>query len=78
VVKNEGERRKVEGGRMKFSALSWRSLGVVLLWQFLIASSVHAQVEPFYKGKQIRIITGATAGGFYDRWGRLLAKTMPK
>jgi tripartite-type tricarboxylate transporter receptor subunit TctC len=39
---------------------------------------VHAQTEPFYKGKQIRIITGATAGGFYDRWARLLARAMPK
>ncbi|MBM2805738.1 MAG: hypothetical protein HW419_3631, partial [Deltaproteobacteria bacterium] len=63
---------------MKFSVLGWRSLGAFLIWQFLIAGSVHAQAEPFYKGKQIRIITGATAGGFYDRWGRLLARAMPK
>jgi tripartite-type tricarboxylate transporter receptor subunit TctC len=42
------------------------------------AREICAQAEPFYKGKQIRIITGATAGGFYDRWGRLLARTMPK
>jgi tripartite-type tricarboxylate transporter receptor subunit TctC len=39
---------------------------------------VHAQGEAFYSGKQIRIITGATAGGFYDRWARLLARSMPK
>ena len=44
----------------------------------LWAVRVSAQAEPFYKGKQIRIITGATAGGFYDRWGRLLARAMPK
>ncbi len=39
---------------------------------------VHAQGDAFYSGKQLRIITGATAGGFYDRWARLLARSMPK
>jgi len=34
--------------------------------------------EPFYKGKQIRIIVGSTAGGFFDRWARLFAKHMGK
>ena len=42
------------------------------------SSIAQAQSEPFYKGKQIRIITGATAGGFYDRWARLLTRAMPK
>jgi tripartite-type tricarboxylate transporter receptor subunit TctC len=63
---------------MKFSAMGWRSLGAVLLLKFLIAGSVHAQAEPFYKGKQVRIIVGASAGGFYDRWARLLARFIPK
>jgi tripartite-type tricarboxylate transporter receptor subunit TctC len=44
----------------------------------LSVSFVQAQADLFYKGKQIRIITGATAGGFYDRWARLLARAMPK
>jgi len=48
------------------------------VFNLLSVSSVQAQAEPFYKGKQIRIVTGATAGGFYDRWARLLARTMPK
>jgi tripartite-type tricarboxylate transporter receptor subunit TctC len=39
---------------------------------------VHGQAEPFYKGKQVRIIVGASAGGFYDRWARLLARFIPK
>jgi tripartite-type tricarboxylate transporter receptor subunit TctC len=39
---------------------------------------VHGQVESFYSGKQIRIIVGTSAGGFYDRWARLLARVMPK
>jgi len=37
-----------------------------------------AQGDPFYKGKTIRIVIGSTPGGFYDRWGRLLARHMPK
>ena len=61
--------------------IRWR-LGIVgvamVLVSALWAVRVRAQAEPFYKGKQIRIITGATAGGFYDRWGRLLARAMPK
>lgn len=51
----------------------------VLTTCFALSSQfVHAQGEAFYSGKQIRIITGATAGGFYDRWARLLARSMPK
>jgi len=37
-----------------------------------------AQAEPYYKGKTIRIVVGSTAGGFYDRWARLLARYMSK
>jgi tripartite-type tricarboxylate transporter receptor subunit TctC len=53
---------------------------VMLSWAvgFLTASPIHAQPEPFYKGKQIRTIVGASAGGFYDRWARLLARSLPK
>ena len=40
--------------------------------------SARAQPESFYKGKTIRIIVGATSGGFYDRWARLLSRSMPK
>ena len=54
------------------------SLLAVQLLNILVATSAHSQAEPFYKGKQIRIVTGATAGGFYDRWARLLARAMPK
>jgi tripartite-type tricarboxylate transporter receptor subunit TctC len=56
-------------------------LPIVFAFQFfsiLWVSDGFSQAEPFYKGKQVRIITGATAGGFYDRWGRLLARAMPK
>ncbi|MGH7874656.1 MAG: Bug family tripartite tricarboxylate transporter substrate binding protein [Candidatus Binatia bacterium] len=42
------------------------------------ASKAGAQGDPFYKGKTIRIMVGSTAGGFYDRWGRLFGKYMGK
>ncbi len=55
-------------------------LGTVILFFGLmaVANEVCAQAEPFYKGKQVRIIVGASAGGFYDRWARLLARFIPK
>lgn len=43
-----------------------------------IARQVQAQGESFYKGKTITIVIGSTAGGFYDRWGRLFARHMGK
>ncbi len=43
-----------------------------------IGSEAGAQADPFYKGKTIRIMVGSTAGGFYDRWGRLFGKYMGK
>jgi len=33
-------------------------------------------VEDFYKGKQIKIVTGASAGDGYDLWSRFLARHM--
>jgi tripartite-type tricarboxylate transporter receptor subunit TctC len=43
-----------------------------------IAPDAGAQADQFYKGKTIRIMVGSTAGGFYDRWGRLFGKYMGK
>ena len=61
--------------------MRWR-----LLWAgaiFIVAASVervHAQdsVSEFYKGRQITIIVGSSAGGGYDTYARLLARHMPK
>ena len=50
----------------------------VLAVLFMIPLSAGAQSDPFYKGKTIRIYIGSTAGGFYDRWGRLFARYMGK
>lgn len=59
-----------------------RALLLTLVLGFAVivagAPEVQAQGEPFYKGKTIRIMVGSTAGGFYDRWGRLFAKYMGK
>jgi tripartite-type tricarboxylate transporter receptor subunit TctC len=42
-----------------------------------LTSNLHSQ-EPYYQGKQIRVVVGFTSGGFYDRWARLLSRHMPK
>ncbi len=39
--------------------------------------TVHAQ-EPFYKGKQIRIVVGLSTGGGFDRAARLIARYIGK
>ena len=43
-----------------------------------LSRSGHAQSEPFYSGKTVRIIVGSTPGGFYDRWARLLSRYIPQ
>jgi tripartite-type tricarboxylate transporter receptor subunit TctC len=45
---------------------------------FAFASNLHAQAQPFYQGKQVKVVVGFTTGGFYDRWARLLSRYMPK
>jgi tripartite-type tricarboxylate transporter receptor subunit TctC len=52
----------------------------IFLTLFLILGSqspLFAQTN-YYQGKQIKSVVGFTAGGFYDRWARLLARFMPK
>ena len=46
----------------------------IFLTLFLILGSqspLFAQTN-YYQGKQIKSVVGFTAGGFYDRWARLL------
>jgi tripartite-type tricarboxylate transporter receptor subunit TctC len=40
--------------------------------------SANEDVAAFYKGKTIRLIVGAAAGGGYDAYARLIARFMPK
>lgn len=51
-------------------------LGIAIL-SLIFSASVSAQ-EPFYKGKTIRFIVGASAGGGYDTYTRLIARHMGK
>jgi len=57
-------------------------LAIFFLSTFLVtidlSSGARAQGEPFFKGRQIRIIVGLSTGGGYDRAARLVARHMPK
>ena len=60
------------------SKARWLIAIVVMgLFQTLAGPSVHAQ-DPFFKGKQVRIIVGLSAGGGYDRAARLIARYISK
>ncbi|HWG05150.1 MAG TPA: tripartite tricarboxylate transporter substrate-binding protein, partial [Beijerinckiaceae bacterium] len=57
-------------------ALRFAAIGIALL-----AGSIHASaqsVADFYRGKQIRMMIGAPAGGGYDAVGRMIAAVMGK
>jgi tripartite-type tricarboxylate transporter receptor subunit TctC len=41
-------------------------------------ASAQDQVAQFYKGRQINVIVGSSAGGGYDIYARLLSRHMPK
>ena len=51
-----------------------------LVWMLTLATlggsvtSARGQSEPFYKGKTLRFVVGSATGGFYDVWGRLIAR----
>jgi len=52
---------------------------LIALFVFAVAAPASAQpAAEFYKGKQIRIVVGSTAGGDYDVWARLLARHWPR
>jgi len=45
---------------------------------FLLAPTLKAQDEPFYRDKTIRVIVAFSAGGGYDLWMRLISRHMGK
>jgi tripartite-type tricarboxylate transporter receptor subunit TctC len=58
-----------------------KSRAAVLLAGGILLGAAAASAQPadeFYKGKQIRIVVGSTAGGDYDVWARLLARHMSR
>src|SRR5436189_5100518 len=58
----------------------WRCLACVGIIAALAAGPACAQeaVAQFYKGKQITVLVGSSAGGGYDIYARLLSRHMPK
>ena len=56
----------------------FRTLLSCLLLLGMVSSNAHAQSDPFFKGKQIKIIVGFTAGGIVDLWARLFIQYMGK
>jgi tripartite-type tricarboxylate transporter receptor subunit TctC len=42
------------------------------------AAEAAAQSDPFFKGKQIKIVVGFTTGGIIDLWGRLYTQHLGK
>jgi len=58
----------------------WRCLACVGIIAALAAGPARAQeaVAQFYKGRQITVLVGSSAGGGYDIYARLLSRHMPK
>jgi hypothetical protein len=58
----------------------WRCLACVGIIAGLAATPARAQeaVAQFYKGRQITVLVGSSAGGGYDIYARLLSRHMPK
>ena len=54
-----------------------KRIALALLFVLFWCLEVSAQT-PYYQGKQVKIVVGNTAGGFFDRWARLLARYLPK
>jgi tripartite-type tricarboxylate transporter receptor subunit TctC len=50
----------------------------LLLCHLPLPTVGHTQGEPFYRGKQLKIIVGFTAGGIVDLWARLIAQHIGK
>jgi tripartite-type tricarboxylate transporter receptor subunit TctC len=58
----------------------WRCFGCVVIIAALAVGRASAQeaVADFYKGKQITVIVGSSAGGGYDIYARLVSRHLPK
>jgi tripartite-type tricarboxylate transporter receptor subunit TctC len=62
---------------MKVKTILLTAVFAFALLRIGTGQNLHAQ-EPFYKGKQIRIVVGLSSGGGYDRAARLIARHMGK
>jgi tripartite-type tricarboxylate transporter receptor subunit TctC len=62
---------------MKLATKLLIAISILALFLTIPGRTLKAQ-EPFFKGKQIRIIVGLSSGGGYDRAARLLARYLGK
>ena len=58
--------------RIFYLALSLIALGS---WR---VDDAHATTDDFYRGKTVRILVGASAGGAFDTWGRMVGRHLGK
>lgn len=58
--------------------LEWRRVPAALAVAGLVgmAATARADVADFYKGKQVRIVVGSSAGGGFDAFARLVGRNM--
>src|SRR2546425_6443248 len=74
--------RRGERGEQRMrgrQAMCWWLLCIVSIAAFAIPrAEAQDSVAEFYRGKQITVIVGSSAGGGYDIYARLLSRHMPK
>ena len=51
---------------------------VITCFAVSIAVNALASTHDFYKGKTVRILVGASAGGAFDTWGRMIGRHLGK
>lgn len=57
---------------------SWRAALAVLLVAPAAAQAADADLEAFYKGRQMRIVIGSSPGAGFDLYGRMVARHLPR
>jgi tripartite-type tricarboxylate transporter receptor subunit TctC len=68
----------MEKGLPGLSVKSAGGVGLAAFFLFLILAAPSPAQDTFYKGKTVRIIVGAAAGGGYDTYSRTIARHMGK
>ena len=70
-----------DGQRVETLALQRHGLDRFFAIALIAAASIvptETQAEEFYQGKTLQIVVGFAAGGGYDAYARLIARTLPK
>ncbi len=63
----------MSGTNLRYSILS-----VLVAVSVFVAATVHAQTEPFFQGKNVRIVVGFSPGGIVDLWARFIGRHMSR